>query len=90
MFDKNWRALYAAAVLEVDPVRLELRVRALEAAIRARQSLNGEVSIEERKAMQDALDAVGVLKESATNARNKLPAGRRLEPTKRIPAPRSN
>jgi BMFP domain-containing protein YqiC len=62
VFDKNWRALYAAAVLEVDPVKLELRVRALEAAIRARQSLDGEVSSEERAAMQDALNFLGVLK----------------------------
>ncbi len=62
MSDKKWRALYAAAVLEADPIRQELRVKALEAAIRARQALNGEVSSEERAAMQDALDAVGVLK----------------------------
>jgi hypothetical protein len=61
LFDKNWGALYATVVLEADPARLELRVLALEAAIRARQSLNGEVSSEERAAMQDALDAVGVL-----------------------------
>ena len=62
MSDKNWRALYAAAVLEADPIRRELRVLALEAAIRARQALDGEVSGEERAAMQDALDALGVLK----------------------------
>jgi len=62
VFDKNWRALYAAAVLEVDPLRQEPLVMASEAAIRARKSLNGEVSSEERAAMQNALDAVGVLK----------------------------
>jgi hypothetical protein len=62
LFDKNWGALYAAVVLEADPARLELRVLALEAAIRARQLLDGEVSSEEREAMQDALDALGVLK----------------------------
>ena len=62
MSDKKWRALYAAAVLEDDQIRQELRVMALEAAIRARQALNGEVSNEERAAMQGALDAVGVLK----------------------------
>jgi hypothetical protein len=62
VFGKDWGARYAAAVLEVDPVKFELRVRALEAVIRARQLLDGEVSSEEREAMQDALDALGVLK----------------------------
>ena len=27
MLENNWRALYKAAVLETDPVKLELRVR---------------------------------------------------------------
>jgi hypothetical protein len=62
MVERNWRELYRDAILEVDPVRQELRVRALEAAIRARQLLDGEVSSEERAAMQDALDSLGVLK----------------------------
>jgi hypothetical protein len=51
MFENNWRALYKAAVLETDPVTLELRVKAVEQAIRARQSLDGQ-----------ALDSLGVLK----------------------------
>lgn len=62
MLENNWRALYKAAVLETDPVKLELRVRAVEDAIRTRQSLDGEVSSEERAAMKDALDSLGVLK----------------------------
>ena len=62
MVDNNWRALYKAAVFEIDPVKLELRVKAVEDAIRARQSLDGHVSTEERAAMQDALDSLGVLK----------------------------
>jgi hypothetical protein len=62
MFENNWRALYKAAVLEIDPVKLELRVKAVEDAIRARQSLDGQVSGEERAAMQEALDSLGVLK----------------------------
>jgi hypothetical protein len=62
MFENNWRALYKAAVLEIDSVKLELRVRAVEDAIRARQSLDGQVSGEERAAMQEALDSLGVLK----------------------------
>ena len=62
MVENHWRALYKAAVLETDPVQLELRVKAVEAAIRARQSLNGQVSSEERAAMKDTLDSLGVLK----------------------------
>jgi len=62
MADNNWRALYKSAVLETDPVELEIRVKAVEDAIHARQSLNGQVSSEERAAMKDALDSLGVLK----------------------------
>jgi hypothetical protein len=62
MVENNWRALYKAAVLETDPVKLELRVKAVEDAIGARQSLDGQVSSEERAAMKDALDSLGVLK----------------------------
>jgi hypothetical protein len=62
MVENNWHALYKAAVLETDPVKLELRVKAVEDAIRARQSLDGQVSSAERAAMKDALDSLGVLK----------------------------
>ena len=62
MVENNWRELYKAAVLETDPVKLQLRVRALEDAIRARQSLDGQVTSQERAAMKDALDSLGVLK----------------------------
>lgn len=62
MVETNWRALYKAAVLETNPVKLELRMKAVEDAICARQSLDGQVSSEERAAMKDALDSLGVLK----------------------------
>ncbi len=62
MVENNWRSLYKGAVLETDSVKLELRVKAVEDAIRARQSLDGQVSSEERVAMKDALDSLGVLK----------------------------
>jgi hypothetical protein len=62
MVENNWHALYKAAVLETDPVKLEFRVEAVEDAIRARQSLDGQVSSQERAAMKDALDSLGVLK----------------------------
>lgn len=62
MDENSWQALYNAAILEVDPFKLEARVNTLEEIIRARQALDGEVSPEERAAMQTALDALGVLK----------------------------
>jgi hypothetical protein len=62
MFENDWRALYKAAVLETDPVKLELRVKAVEEAIRTRQSLDGQVSSKERVEMREALDSLGVLK----------------------------
>jgi hypothetical protein len=62
LVENNWRELYKAAVLEIDPVKLELRVKAVEDAIRARQLLDGQVSSGERAEMKDALDSLGVLK----------------------------
>jgi hypothetical protein len=62
MVENNWRALYKAAILETDPVKLELRVKAVEDGIRARQALDGQVSSAERAEMKDALDSLGVLK----------------------------
>ena len=61
MVENNWRVLYKAAILETDPVRLELRVKAVEDAIRARQALDGQVSSGERAEMKEALDSLGVL-----------------------------
>jgi hypothetical protein len=62
MIENNWRARYKAAVFETDPVKLELRVKAVGDAIRARQWLDGQVPDEERAAMKDALDSLGVLR----------------------------
>ncbi|HXN27090.1 MAG TPA: hypothetical protein VN902_08225 [Candidatus Acidoferrales bacterium] len=62
MVGNNWRALYKAAILETDPVKLELRVKAVEDAIRARQALDGQVSSGERAEMKEALDSLGILK----------------------------
>jgi hypothetical protein len=61
MPESNWRTLFRAAILETDVAKWELRVKAVEQAIRARQSLDGQVSSEERAEMQDALDSLGVL-----------------------------
>lgn len=63
MSENNWRELYKAAVLEVDPSKLEDRVRATERAVRVRiASLNGQISKDEQSAMQDALTNLSVLK----------------------------
>ena len=62
MVETNWRSLYKAAVLETDPAKLEIRIKTVEDAIRARQALDGQVSSEERAAMKDVLDSLGVLK----------------------------
>jgi hypothetical protein len=62
MFENDWPTPYKAAVLETDPVQLEIRVKAVEDAIRARRSLDGQVSSRERAAMNEALDSLGVLK----------------------------
>jgi hypothetical protein len=62
MFENDWRMLFRAAVLETDAAQWELRLKAVEKAIRARQSLDGQVPSGERAEMQDALDSLGVLK----------------------------
>jgi len=63
MGENNWRELYKAAVLEVDPSKLEDRVKATERAVRVRiASLNGQISQDEQSAMQDALSALNVLR----------------------------
>jgi hypothetical protein len=62
MFENNWRTLFRAAILETDAAQWELRARVAEKAIRAHQSLDGQVSSGERAEMQDALDSSGVLK----------------------------
>ncbi len=61
MPESDWRTLFRAAILETDVAKWELRVKAVEQAIRARQSLDGQVSRAERAEMQDALDSLGVL-----------------------------
>ena len=63
MGENTWRELYKAAILEVDSNKLGERVRAAEEAIRARASLNGEISGEERIAIEDATSALHVLKQ---------------------------
>ena len=60
----DWRELYRAAIRERDLDKLGERVRAAEEAIRARVSLDGQIQSDERIAIQDALNALSVLKQT--------------------------
>jgi hypothetical protein len=60
---ERWHAIYRAAVLECDPLKLQECVQAAEDAIQQRtKSLNGQISSEELLAMQDALSNLRVLR----------------------------
>jgi hypothetical protein len=61
MVESEWRALYRAAILELDPKQLQARARAAEDAINARAS-SARVPLGERKEMDDALSTLRVLK----------------------------
>jgi hypothetical protein len=63
MGENTWRELYKAAILELDDNKLGERLRAAVEAIRARASLNGEISSEERIAIEDATSALQVLQQ---------------------------
>jgi hypothetical protein len=62
MVESQWRVLYRAAMIELDPEQLEARVKAAEDAINARASSDARVSRDERRAMDDALSDLRVLK----------------------------
>jgi len=62
MVESQWRDLHRAAILELNPKQLRARVKASEDAINGRASRDTRVPREERKAMDDALPALRVLK----------------------------
>ena len=62
MIESEWRTLYRAAILELDPKRLQARVKAAEDAINARKSSDARVPRDERREMDDALATLRVLK----------------------------
>ena len=62
MVESSWRDLYRAAILELDPKRLQARVQAAEDAIQARASGEARVSRDERRELNDALSTLRVLK----------------------------
>jgi hypothetical protein len=57
-----WWEPYKFAVLETNRNKLRDRGNAAEQAIRERASLNGQVSSEERIAIQDAMSALKMLR----------------------------
>jgi hypothetical protein len=62
MVESEWRDLYKAAMLELDPKQLQARVKAAEDAINARASRDARLPRNERRAMDDALSNLRVLK----------------------------
>ncbi|MGA8554980.1 MAG: hypothetical protein WB630_11240 [Candidatus Acidiferrales bacterium] len=63
MGGNQWLELYQNAVLEVNRTKLQERIKLAEDAINQRAAtFNGEVSRDERIAMQDALAALRLLK----------------------------
>lgn len=62
MDGNNWRELYRAALFELDLSKLGERVKAAEEAIRARTSPDGKILSDERLALQDAMNALSILK----------------------------
>jgi hypothetical protein len=71
MVQNHWRDLYRAAVLELDLRQLQFRVKAAEDAIRAHAAGHGEISREERIAIEDAMSALRVMKQEGGAARFK-------------------
>jgi hypothetical protein len=62
MPENHWRALYQAAVFEVDREKVGARAEAAELAINAHVFAGEHISGDERADMQHALSALGVLK----------------------------
>jgi hypothetical protein len=60
MVESQWRALYKAALLELDPKQLQARVQAAMDAIHTRAS-DARVPREERIAMEEALLTLRIL-----------------------------
>ncbi len=58
MPEVNWRELYRAAMLELDPAMLQVRVKIAEDAINARAAHDARVPRDEKRDMDDALTAL--------------------------------
>ena len=62
MVEYQWRTLYKAALLELDPEQLQARIRAAEDAIHARGA-DARTHRNERIAMEEALLTLRILKD---------------------------
>jgi hypothetical protein len=62
----EWRALYRNAVLETNFDKLVARIDEAEKAIAERVSLDGEVSAEERRELQDSRNSLRILRTEHT------------------------
>jgi hypothetical protein len=63
MPENHWRALYQAAIFEVDPEKVGARAKAAELAINAHVFSDYQhISVAERADMQHALSALDVLR----------------------------
>jgi hypothetical protein len=69
MIESNWWQLYRAAVFEINRSKVLHRVKAAEDAMRARASLGGQVSGDERISIQDAMAALLVLRRELAQSR---------------------
>jgi hypothetical protein len=58
MTESEWRDLHRSAVLETDRNKLPDRIKAAEAAIRVRVSLDAQVASDERMAIKEAMAAL--------------------------------
>ena len=66
MSNEKWFALYRDAVLETDFDKLLERISTAEKAIAERLSLDGQVSEEERRELQDSMNSLLILKKERT------------------------
>jgi hypothetical protein len=63
-----WWILYKDAILETDPGQLADRIRAAEEVIRARASLEGQVSSQERIEIQHAMAGLLILRRESVQS----------------------
>jgi hypothetical protein len=67
MSQDGWRGSYRDAVLETDFDQLSKRISAAEKAIAERLALDGAVSVEERRQLQDSRKSLLSLKRERTD-----------------------
>jgi hypothetical protein len=72
MFNEVWWELYKNAILGTDRAKLDKFIFEAESAIRDRCKLNGQVTADERVALQDALAALAVVKQEKSTGTKPL------------------